>query len=200
MTVFIDNTERSPTFRLSPLDTVKASSRNCLLQVWTDAPDAPSAWKKLLGRPFKGLRHDFYHEVFEKTIDDPYLAKAARSSLANASDEQQYLYDFSFSEQTIAKRGPHLEDTSSSSAEAIGELGVACLIGDEVKTLANESSSARKFCDAFHKHYKKGARIALILITSEKASTIQKIIKTIPEIGRAVQQECRDRSRMPSSA
>lgn len=33
MTVFIDNTERSPTFRLLPLDTVKLTERQCWLQV-----------------------------------------------------------------------------------------------------------------------------------------------------------------------
>jgi N-acetylmuramic acid 6-phosphate etherase len=33
MTVFIDNTERSPTFRLLPLDTVHAATRQCWLQV-----------------------------------------------------------------------------------------------------------------------------------------------------------------------
>ena len=40
ITVFIDSTERSPTFRLFPLDTVKEPKRKCWIQVWTKAADA----------------------------------------------------------------------------------------------------------------------------------------------------------------
>lgn len=50
MTVFIDNTERSPTFRLNPLDTVQLPERQCLLQVWTPFQDQSSAWDALLGQ------------------------------------------------------------------------------------------------------------------------------------------------------
>ncbi len=40
ITVFIDSTERSPTFRLYPLDTVNEPQRKCWIQVWTKAGSA----------------------------------------------------------------------------------------------------------------------------------------------------------------
>ena len=60
VTVFIDSTERSPTFRLFPLDTVREPRRKCWIQVWTEAPDARSAWTAFLGRPFRGLDPAIY--------------------------------------------------------------------------------------------------------------------------------------------
>jgi N-acetylmuramic acid 6-phosphate (MurNAc-6-P) etherase len=73
ITVFIDSTERSPTFRLFPLDTVKEPKRKCWIQVWTPAADLQDAWQAFLGRPFRGLSPEFYKKPFEREIDDRYL-------------------------------------------------------------------------------------------------------------------------------
>jgi len=50
ITVFIDSTERSPTFRLFPLDTVKEKKRKSWIQVWTAAASLQQAWQAFLGR------------------------------------------------------------------------------------------------------------------------------------------------------
>ncbi len=97
ITVFIDCTERSPTFRLWPLDTVDRKQRRCWIQIWTDAASGKEAWSSFLGRPFRGLDPEVYREPFEQTISDPYLRRAALRSLKEAGSEQQQLYDFSLS-------------------------------------------------------------------------------------------------------
>ena len=60
ITVFIDSTERSPTFRLFPLDTVEEPARKCWIQVWTKAgaPDeATTLASALAERGFEVLTH-----------------------------------------------------------------------------------------------------------------------------------------------
>jgi len=96
MTVFIDVTERAPTFRLAPLDPTYAKQKASWTEVKTFAPDQKSAWKALLKRPFRGLNETVYAPVFEKEITDPFLKKTALCSLKNAGDDQQDFYDFSF--------------------------------------------------------------------------------------------------------
>ena len=103
MTVFTDCTERSPTFRLPPLDTLSETVRKCRVQVCTDAKTQQEAWLRFLGRPFHGLDYDAYA---------PFL-NTALPSLLRAGDDQQYLYDFSF----MGKIGD--------------PLVIAVLIGDE---------------------------------------------------------------------
>jgi len=149
ITVFIDGTERSPTFRLYPLDTVDEAKRKCWIQVWTPAPDSASAWKAFLGRPFQGLSAGLYQKPFEEEIEDPYLRTAALESLKRAGDEQQGKYDFSFAEPNIVKRGP-----------GGGDLGVAIALGAEAEGLGNEASPFRAFLKLFED---KDARSALIL-------------------------------------
>ena len=110
ITVFIDSTERSPTFRLYPLDTVAESRRKCWIQVWTKAATPAEAWQAFLGRPFRGLASDLYKGPFETEVEDPYLRRAALESLKRAGDEQADLYDFSLSKANTQGRGPKAGD------------------------------------------------------------------------------------------
>ncbi len=134
LTVFIDGTERSPTFRLFPLDTVKEPQRKCWIQVWTEAADARTAWLSLLGRPFRGLKAEMYRKPFDEQIDDGYLREKALSSLTRAGDDQAALYDFSFADPNVRLRKPKA-----------GDLAVMALLGAEADSLANSNSSFRRF-------------------------------------------------------
>jgi len=165
ITVFIDSTERSPTFRLFPLDTVKEPKRKCWIQVWTQASSLKDAWLAFLGRPFKGLYPSFYKKPFEEEISDPYLKRAAIESLKHAGDEQQLLYDFSFSEFNLKNRSP-----------GQGDLGVVVCMTPEEEELKKDSSSFRKFIDLFAKNK---ARTVLILVTDKPSKEISKLISKI---------------------
>ena len=169
ITVFIDSTERSPTFRLFPLDTVKEAKRKCWIQVWTPAADLQDAWQAFLGRPFRGLSPEFYRKPFEEEIDDYYLKRAALESLKNAGNNQQFLYDFSFADFNLKNREP-----------TRGDLGVAVLISPEEGALGTKNSDFRKFIDLFSK---KGASLAVILITDQSSKKISKLIRKIPDFG-----------------
>jgi N-acetylmuramic acid 6-phosphate etherase len=155
ITVFIDSTERSPTFRLYPLDTVNEPKRKCWIQVWTEAPDLKSAWKAFLGRPFRGLSPELYQKPFEEEIEDPYLQAKALESLTKAGQDQALLYDFSFSDFNIKKRGPKK-----------GDLGVAVLLGPEEEELNKADSAFRKFTGLF---LNSGAGMGLILAADAPA-------------------------------
>jgi N-acetylmuramic acid 6-phosphate etherase len=134
ITVFIDSTERSPTFRLYPLDTVREPNRKCWIQVWTNAADPAAAWKAFLGRPFRGLDPLLYRRPFETEIDDAFLKEKARLSLSRAGDDQAALYDFSFGGTNAAKRAPKK-----------GDLAVLALIGPEVVESRNQKSAFARF-------------------------------------------------------
>ena len=110
ITVFIDSTERSPTFRLFPLDTVMEPRRRCWIQVWTDAATPADAWRAFLGRPFRGLDEGTYRQPFETEVEDPYLRRAALESLRKAGDDQADLYDFSLSAWNTEGRAPGPSD------------------------------------------------------------------------------------------
>jgi N-acetylmuramic acid 6-phosphate (MurNAc-6-P) etherase len=133
LTVFIDGTERSPTFRLFPLDTVKEPQRKCWIQVWTEAADARTAWQSLLGRPFRGLKAEMYRKPFDEQVDDEYLREKALSSLTRAGDDQAALYDFSFADPNVRLRKPRK-----------GDLAVMALLGAETDSLADPNSSFRR--------------------------------------------------------
>lgn len=120
MAVFVDVTERSPTFRLAPLDRANATERKSWIQVWTPAADAGAAWDALLHRPFHGLDPALYAKPFDTQIEDPWLHAAAQRSLANAGAEQQRLYDLSFSADNLRKSGP-----------GEGDHGAMILLGNE---------------------------------------------------------------------
>lgn len=153
ITVFIDSTERSPTFRLFPLDTVNDIQRKSLIQVWSPARDVQEAWQKMLGRPFRGLRPELYREPFANQIDDPYLRSAALDSLKRAGDEQQDLYDFSFSGASLQRSGPKP-----------GDLGVLIAVDDEVARFADPASGFSRFGAAFEQ---RGARLGWVLVGSD---------------------------------
>lgn len=120
MPVFVDVTERAPTFRLAPLDRTDATERRSWIQVWNPAGDAAQAWQALLHRPFHGLDPALYEQPFKEQIEDPWLRRAALNSLALAGSEQQQLYDLSFSAGNMARGGPRE-----------GDLGAMILLGDE---------------------------------------------------------------------
>jgi N-acetylmuramic acid 6-phosphate (MurNAc-6-P) etherase len=155
ITVFIDSTERSPTFRLYPLDTVKEPKRKCWIQVWTEASDSKSAWQAFLGRPFRGLSPAHYQKPFEEEIDDPYLQTKALESLDKAGHDQALLYDFSFADFNLKKRGPRQ-----------GDLGVAAVLGPEAEELNRADSSFHKFAGLFSS---RGAGMALVVVADAPA-------------------------------
>jgi N-acetylmuramic acid 6-phosphate (MurNAc-6-P) etherase len=143
ITVFIDSTERSPTFRLYPLDTVQEPRRKCWIQVWTKAGAPGEAWRAFLGRPFRGLAAELYRKPFETEVDDPYLRRAALESLKRAGDEQADLYDFSLSAANLVGRGPKKGDLCvlvGLSPEE-GEFGRAGSSFSNVLRLAAESGA-----------------------------------------------------------
>jgi len=136
--VFTDGTERSPTFRLFPLDTVNEPARKCWIQVWTGADTIHDAWRAFLGRPFRGLEPEFYRIAFETEIDDSYLKRSALESLKKAGDDQQDLYDFSMSPMNLARRGPKP-----------GDLGVMVGFTPEEPEFGRPGSPFRRFMDLF---------------------------------------------------
>jgi N-acetylmuramic acid 6-phosphate (MurNAc-6-P) etherase len=157
ITTFTDVTERSPTFRLFPLDTVNEPARKALSQVWTTAKDRQTAWQTFLGRPFRGLKSELYREPFSTQIQDEFLRKAALSSLDRAGNEQQDLYDFSFSDANIQRVGPKA-----------GDLGVMIALDKEAALLSDASSDYDRFAALF---LDRGARLGLILVGSGPTPT-----------------------------
>ncbi|HYK92328.1 MAG TPA: hypothetical protein VE398_26440 [Acidobacteriota bacterium] len=153
ITVFIDNTERSPTFRLYPLDKAQDRERRCWVQVWTEAADSRQAWQDFLGRPFRGLDTTFYREPFKTEVSDPYLREAALRSLMNAGNDQEHCYDFSFSGPNIEFKGP-----------GPGDLGVAVLLDEELDELASPDSAFHKFAELVHA---RGARLVVLIVGAE---------------------------------
>jgi hypothetical protein len=162
ITVFIDSTERSPTFRLFPLDTTAEPKRKCWIQVWTPASGLEEAWRSFLGRPFRGLAPEFYRKPFEEEIEDPYLQRTALDSLKKAADDQQFLYDFSFSEDNTRKRGPGKDD-----------LGVAIMIDPEAESLKKADSAFRKFSALCREN---GSRLGLIIVGGEPGTKKAEIL------------------------
>ena len=120
MPVFVDVTERAPTFRLAPLDRIDAQERRSWIQVWAPVADGASAWRLLLHRSFHGLGPALYAKPFQSQIDDTWLRSAAARSLANAGAEQQTLYDLSCSPRNLQSFGP-----------LAGDDGAMILLGTE---------------------------------------------------------------------
>ena len=166
ITVFIDSTERSPTFRLYPLDTVKEPKRKCWIQVWTAASNLQQAWQAFLGRPFRGLSPELYKQPFEEEIDDPYLQEKALDSLKRAGDDQQSLYDFSFSDHNLKNRGPQKED-----------LGVLVCLSPEEAELQKEDSIFSKFINL---STKTRASVVPVLITDKSPKETEQLLPRVP--------------------
>ncbi|MBV8646876.1 hypothetical protein [Paludibacterium sp.] len=118
--VFTDLTERTPTFHLDPLDSVDLRARKSWAQVWTPVDTPQQAWRALLQRPFHGLDSAYFQAAFSQGIDDPVQRQTALASLKQAGDDQQYRYDFSFSQRNVERAGPNP-----------GDLGVLVLLADE---------------------------------------------------------------------
>jgi len=148
--VFVDCAERSPTFHLHPLDTVNEQERRCWLQVWTAAVDQESAWLRFLGRPFRGLEKEAYYPHFVIQIQDSWLRNSALKSLAQAGNDQELLYDFSFSEEIAQARGPRP-----------GDLGVVVCVDDEIVQLKDADSPFSRFISLCRQNQ---AAVALILV------------------------------------
>jgi N-acetylmuramic acid 6-phosphate (MurNAc-6-P) etherase len=148
--VFVDCAERSPTFHLHPLDTVNEEERRCWLQVWTDAVDQESAWLRFLGRPFRGLDKEAYYPHFVIQIQDSWLRNAALKSLSQAGNDQELLYDFSFSEEIAQARGL-----------LPGDLGVVVCVDDEIAQLKDADSPFSRFISLCRQNQ---AAVALILV------------------------------------
>lgn len=165
ITVFIDSTERSPTFRLFPLDTVEEQARRCWIQVWTPAGDKRQAWLSFLGRPFCGLREEFYRTHFEEKVEDPYLKRAALESLKKAGNNQQELYDFAFDEFNLKKRGPQA-----------GDLGVIVCLTPEEKEILDQASPFNRFIRLFLQEKANVVLVSANDLTEKQAATLQKKI------------------------
>jgi hypothetical protein len=159
ITVFIDCVERSPTFHLYPLDAVNEKERKCWLQVWTEGKDYKHAWQNILGRDFKGLDEKYYKPYFLKQIDDIYLKEAALQSLSKAGQEQEKLYDFSFSKENIAARGPQK-----------GDLGVLVCVDEEIDELSSPESSLFQFVSLLRE---KNASLALVLVSDRENQEVK---------------------------
>lgn len=161
--VFVDCAERSPTFHLFPLDTVKEKQKKSWIQVWTEGQDPLEAWKNLLGREFRGMEEQFYLSFFRERIKDPYLKEAALRSLKQAGESQKNLYDLSFSQANIKRRG--LEK---------GDLGVLVCLDDEIDHLTAPDSSFRRFLELLKQEH---AKIGLIYVGCDREENIFRIIR-----------------------
>jgi len=171
ITVFIDSTERSPTFRLYPLDTVDSPQRRSWIQVWTPAASSQEAWLSFLGRPFRGLNEEFYRPAFEKEIDDPYLKKAALESLKKAGQDQQDLYDFSFSESNLKKRGPKP-----------GDLGVMVGLTPEENYFLDSNSPFNRFGRLFLENKASLVTVNVTDLEEKKIAELKKNIENFYQI------------------
>ena len=167
ITVFIDSTERSPTFRLFPLDTIKEPSRKCWIQVWTNAGTPGEAWRAFLGRAFRGLDAEIYRRPFETEVEDPYLRRAALESLKKAGSDQAGLYDFSLSEANTAGRGPEK-----------GDVCVLVALTPEEAEFGREGSS---FLKVLGLAAARGADAGVILVTDRPS-------KEFPELEAGVRR------------
>ncbi len=165
ITVFIDSTERSPTFRLFPLDTVKEPGRKCWIQVWTSAATPGEAWRAFLGRPFRGLAAEMYRGPFETQVEDPYLRRAALESLKRAGDEQADLYDFSLSKANTAGRGPKK-----------GDLCVLVALTPEESLFAAEGTS---FARVLRLAAEGGADAGVIVVTDRPSKEFPGIVERV---------------------
>ncbi|HSA97199.1 MAG TPA: hypothetical protein VLJ16_14180, partial [Acidobacteriota bacterium] len=153
--------ERSPTFRLYPLDTVKEPRRKCWIQVWTRAGSAADAWRAFLGRSFRGLAAEMYRGLFEKEVEDPYLRRAALESLKKAGDDQSELYDFSLSRANREKRGP--------------KKGDVCVLVALTPEEAEFERPASGFVEVMRLAAEGGADAAVLLLTDRTPKDFPKL-------------------------
>ncbi len=151
LTAFTDVTERSPTFRVYPLDPINAAIKKSWIQVCAPVENQQTAWLTLLQRPFHGLELEHYKVLVETALD----------SLQKAGNEQQYLYDFSYSKTNIRKN----------------DLGVLLL-------LANEQPTDAMFKQWFETCTQARAKLAVIAIAPDATTqaNLAKINELYPHI------------------
>lgn len=134
-TLFIDVTERAPTFNLAPLDPVDTNKLSWI-DIYTNAYDLNQAWQELLFRDFRGLDKKKYSAAFEQGITDPYLKNIALKSLDKATYEQKYLYNFSI-------------NRLNEKQYTADDVAIAYLLVDEVKPLLANQSPFKQWLDKF---------------------------------------------------
>jgi N-acetylmuramic acid 6-phosphate etherase len=166
MTVLTDIRERSNTFRVTSLDTVKEQERKCWTQIWTTGAILEDAWTVLLGRPFIGLRSSFIKNPPLNEIDGPHHDQEAIKHLIKSGHDFQSLYDLSFGEFNLQNRGPQE-----------GDMGVFVGTGSEALQLKDRKSNFLKFLTLF---LNNEARISLLLATDKPEKKITKIVRKIP--------------------
>jgi N-acetylmuramic acid 6-phosphate (MurNAc-6-P) etherase len=164
-TAFNDCAERGPASHLWPLDTVKTLPRRSRIQVWAPRPTLEEAWSLILGRPFRGLSVSSFKNRFEQEITDTSLLQSLLQSLTNAEDDQQFLYDFSFSDFNLRNR-----------RAGKGDLGVLVSVSPEETLLRDQQSYFYKFVDS---HLQNGARTVLLFITDQSEKDINKAIQKL---------------------
>lgn len=165
-TVFNDCAERGPAFQLWPLDTVKTDPRKSRIQVWAPRLNLEEAWTAILGRPFRGLSSQTYKKRIEQDIKNPALLQKIWENLKNAEDDQQFLYDFSFSDFNLRNRGAKK-----------GDLGILVVISPEDTLLKNNDSFYSRFVSHFQK---EGAGTAILFITEKSEKEVGKLIQKVP--------------------
>jgi len=166
MTVLTDIRERSNTFRVTSLDTVKEQKRRCWTQVWTTRASREEAWTFLLGRPFIGLTSSFIKNPPPNEIEGPHHDRDAIKHLIKSGDDFQSLYDLSFGEFNLQNRGPQK-----------GDIGVFVGTGSEALQLKDRKSNFLKFLTLF---LSNEARTSLLFATDIPEKKITKIIQKIP--------------------
>ncbi len=165
-TVFNDCAERGQAFHLWPLDTVKTEPRKSRIQVWAPRSNQEEAWAMILGRPFRGLSPSSYKNRIQQEATNSDLLQAAEKNIKNAEDDQQFLYDFSFSDFNLRNR-----------AIQKGDLGVLVVISPEEIQLKDKKSHLFEFVSRF---VEKGARTAIFFITQKSQKDINKLARKIP--------------------
>ncbi len=85
ISIFTDLTERSPTFGLTPIDTVDGGKKSWI-SMFTNALDQKEAWIRFLGRRFMGMDAKIFEEAFNR-VEDKELRHRALTSLAKAGPE-----------------------------------------------------------------------------------------------------------------
>jgi N-acetylmuramic acid 6-phosphate etherase len=96
ISVFTDLTERSPTFGLSPIDTVNTKEKKSWISMFTNGKNKYHAWELFLGRRFKGLKSEAFLPGIENESDHELRHKGIMS-LKKTGKDQEDLYDFSLS-------------------------------------------------------------------------------------------------------
>jgi N-acetylmuramic acid 6-phosphate etherase len=166
MTVLADIRERSRAFHVPSLDTVKEQERKCWTQIWTPRTSPEDVWKFLLGRPFHGLASSSIKNPPANETDGPHHDQDAIRRVIKSGDNFQSLYDLSFADFNLQKRGP-ME----------GDMGVLIGTDSEALQMKDKKSDFLKFLALFQD---KEARIGLLFVIDKPEKKFAKVIQKIP--------------------